>query len=339
MSDVGALVTLAAIGIPLVLAAVTRTKDAKAAVSNGKEPATPPTKGPTVPASVGGSIVASFPESDFAQRDRMILSAVIAGLEDPIIWSMVTMFGTGPLAGWELDVPVMADALKIDGVRMTMSYEYAQYIADALTARSPDEGPVVMMTPWLDATTFEQADAPLSYTTSAELNKKNVTALTSQMVNASQVVDAKLAALIASGAVGVAVPNVGNTGKNWNITEKLLWPGVHPESKVPHTEAAVNQGFYPPGQPFRPVQYRGVAHGRSHVDYSQSLRLAAATSFLRQPGHKPGEGTDVSTSAIIMDPNLGPLINGPKGQIRGKMVGEGTLPFSRHPKIPPLGMA
>lgn len=333
MSDMG-IGTLLAIGIPLALAAVSRSKDEKAAVNNGKGPATPPTK----PASfVPGNIVASFPESDYATRDKMILSAVIAGKEDPIVYAIVTMLGDGPLAGWELDVPVMADGLKIEGVRVTPSYEYAQYIADVLTSRDPEPGPVIMMTPWLDATAFEQADAPLVYTTSPQLKNKGVTALTSQMIDASQTVDRKLAAMVAAGVINPAAfaPLVGNAGKNWNLSEKLLWPGAHPKTGQVYAEAAINQGLYPQGQPFSPVQYRGAAHPRSHTDYSQGLRLAGATSVLREPGESTG--IKVATSSILTDPNLGPLLSGTKGHVRGKMVGEGFLTFDRHPKIPPLG--
>ncbi|KKN11805.1 hypothetical protein LCGC14_1022890 [marine sediment metagenome] len=336
MSDME-LITLLAIGIPLALAAVSRSKADKAAVSNGKAPATPPVKG--VPASVpsGGSIVASMPESDYAARDKIILSAVLAGKEDPIVYATVTMFGDGPLAGWELDVPVMADGLKIEGVRMTPSYEYGQYIADVLTSRHPDAGAVIMMTPWLDATVFEQSDAPLTYTTSQQLKNKSVTALTSQMIDASQTVDRKLSKMVADGIVNPAAfaPLVGNVGKNWNLSEKLLWPGVHPETGQLYVEAAINQGLYPQGKPFNPIQYRGAAHPRSHTDYSQGLRLAGATSMLRAPGETTG--TKVSTAAVLTNPDLGALLSGTKGVIRGKMVGEGPLPFDRHPMIPPLG--
>ena len=326
--------TLLAIGIPLALAAVSRSKAEKVAVSNGKDPSTPPTK--TV-SFVPGSIVASFPESDYMTRDKMILSAVIASKEDPIAYAIVTMFGDGPLAGFELDVPVMADGLKIDGVRVTPSYEYSQYIADVLTSRDPEAGPVIMMTPWLDATAFEQADAPLTYTTSPQLKNKGVTPLTSQMIDASQTVDRKLAKMVADGIINPAAfaPLVGNAGKNWNLSEKLLWPGAHPKTGQVYVEAAINQGLYPQGQPFNPIQYRGAAHPRSHTDYSQGLRLAGATSMLRAPGESTG--IKVSTAAILTDSDLGALLSGTKGTIRGKMVGEGPLTFDRHPMIPPLG--
>jgi len=297
-----------------------------------------PGPGPTVPATLRlGPIVSAFPETDHEARNRMVLDAVRAGREDPIAWAMVTSLGTGPLAGYELDVPVMADALKIEGIRISTSYETAQWIADALSARSPADGALVMLTPWLDAIVFENADAPLAYTTSQELSNKAVTPRTSQMVEVSQKVDRKLEALRALGTLP-PVPLVANVGKNWVLTRRFLEPGVHPETNVPHAQAAANQGFYPPKNAYNPIQYRGVAHNLKHVDYSQVLRFLGPVSYLREPGvERDQPGIPIQTSQLLQDENLGPLLSGQAGLQRGKMVGEGFLPFDRHPAVPELG--
>lgn len=294
--------------------------------------------GPTIPAGVKpGPIIASFPESDWRARNDMVLNAVIAGRQDPIAWRIVTSVGEGPLAGYELDVPVMSDALKIEGVRLSTSYNYAQWIADVLGPQLANEGPLIMVTPWLDAIIFEQSDAPLRYTTSQELSNKGVTSLTSQMVEVSKKVDSKLAAFAADTLLP-SNPIVGNPGKNWVITKRFTEPGVHPESLVPHSQAAANQGFYPQGDAWNPIQYRGLAHGLDHVDYSQVLRFMAPTSYLREPGVERDQvGIPVSTSAILQDENLGPLLSGPLGVTRGKYVGEGHLAYDRHPAVPPRG--
>lgn len=298
------------LAIPLAIGLVAR-KEKRTPV---RPPAPPPAAAPAVQL-VGGDFIDALPSDKGPLREAMLLSGIQDGLFDPIEWKYVTSFGEAgtPLEGWRLSVPVMNDTLKIQGVRITTDYDTADAIARELG--------VQMLTPFVSAMTYAQADAKLSYTAPQPASSK-----TSEMIRTSKLVDAKLKKAF----VGPGVPLVGNASKDWVITRRFLEPGVHAKSKQPRATAAANHGLYK--RDFDPVQLVGLAHNRKHVDGTQGLRYMRGDSILTSPD---GLEQDVTTSFVLMDENLAPLISGVRGKLRGKQVGEGALPFDAHPDIVP----
>lgn len=287
-------------------------------------PATPSGAEPSKPAGQppggAGSFIDRLPEPYSQERENMILAGVESLFYDTPQWKMVSSIGAegSPAAGYKISIPVMADALKFDSVRVETDYRTAQLIADRMG--------VQMLTPFVDALSYEQADAKLSPTTFPW--NAQMAATKTWMIKASKAIDDKIAA---AGYSSADVPLVGNAGKVWVLTIKFSWPGEHPVSHVPHSQAAANHGLYTSA--WQPIQNVGVAHNLAHTEYSQMLRYMGRELFLTMPD---GSTTTVSTAAILEDPTLAQLLTGQKGVLRGKQVGEGPLPYSRHPAIPIL---
>lgn len=248
----------------------------------------------------------------------MILAAVRANEYDPIRWVWVTSLGRkgSALEGYTASIPVMADALQFSGIRVTPDYRTSQRIADHMGA--------LLMTPYVDALTYEQADLKPSYTA-----PQPVSTTTADMVRTSQLVDQKIKAEAERLGNDDTAPFAGNTGKNWVLTKKFWEPGEHPKSHVPHSKAAANHGLYL--SPWHPIQNVGVFHPLDHTDDTQTLRLMAGQMMVRDPS---GEQTYAPTKDVLMDAFLAPLLTGERGVLRGAQVGEGPLPGWRHPAIP-----
>jgi hypothetical protein len=260
----------------------------------------------------------------------MIIAATNAGLYDPISWQAVISEAEpgSEIEGYSLIIPVMGDSLKFEGVRIIGNYNTGQYVADALSAREGFVHPIPMLTPYVAGLISEQAAVKLSPTTSGELSNHEVTALKSQFVESSARVDAKLAKALAR--LGVTGPVLVDNGvKNWVVTRRFLESGRHPKTNVLYADAAANHGLYT--APWTPIQNVGLAHNRGHLDYSQGLRYMGGDSILVTPD---AQHVPIATADAMTDPQLGPLVNGVLGKLRGKQVGEGTLPYWRHPKVP-----
>ena len=328
-----AALTLAILAVPLVFAAIADGRRSRRAK---RSPVTePPTA--SIPPQ-GGLIISNLPPEYTSRpddpREQMILSAVRAGLSDPPVFVEVMSFGEAgtPQEGITLRIPVMHDALTIEGVRVTTSYPTAQRIADVLSI--DPAAPVTMLTPWVAGLIYDQAFVQLTPTTSQELSDKNVTSDTSQMIEASAVVDAKIAkAKEAKGLTGRLVM-IANPSKDWVVTLRNTEPGVHPETGVRRTQAAANHGLYE--KPWRPIQNVGLAHNMMHVDYSQGLRYMGSHVTVVMPDQSE---LQFPTAEALQDPVLGPLLTGTKGKLLGKQVGEGALPYARHPFLEPAVVA
>lgn len=269
--------------------------------------------------SASGPLIQALPPAAGEQRERTIFDAVRNGLYDPIHFKWIVSMGEpgSALEGWTAAVPVMSDALSVDGVRVATNYQTAQRIADELGLQ--------MMTPFLDALTYAQADAQLSPTAPQPVNSS-----TAAMVRTSSIVDRKLRQAFQ----GDGVPLVGTNTKNWVITRRFLEPGAHPTSGVLRSQAAANHGLYRGA--FDPIQNVGLAHNLLHTDSTQHLRFAGGESVLTDPD---GNDVPIPTAALITDPNAGPLVSGVADKLRGRQTGEGHLPYSRHPAIPPDNIA
>ena len=322
------LANLLLLAIPLGIAVAARKKKpAPPGVQKGfvreptVTPVTPPVREPTVtpvtPPAAVGPIIASFPDDmspQLGNGQRMLIDAVLAGRHDPLDFGVVSSIGDEgtPMAGYRLAVPVMRDALKIEGVRPIGTHLTAQEIADRHPAG------LLLLTPYVAGLISAQADAKLAPTILSP-----VTSTKAQMIQASAAVDRKLA------AAGVEAPAmVSNPSKDWVLTIRHTEPGVHPVSKVPRSEAAANHGLY--RAPFDPIQNVGLAHNLEHTDYSQMLRFMGRTGILEHPS---GEQTFPDLVQLLTS-GFAPLLTGTKGKLRGRQAGEGVLPYSRHPAIP-----
>jgi hypothetical protein len=277
----------------------------------------PPQPKPPAP----GSWLDSLPESYTTRREAQILDAVAAGLAADPEWITIESPGAGKYSGYTMHVPVMADALTIEGVRVNGSYPTAQAIADR-------EG-WLLFTPYIAGLVWKHADAKLSPTTSQELSNKNVTATTSQMIEASAKVDQKLNPIRTPRDADGLVTLVGNPGKDWVLTRIYGDGGEHPVSHVPHIDAGANHGFY--RGLWDPIQNVGVFHGLGHVDYSQTLRFMGPMSALEAPD---GTRKNINNAAAMMDPELAHMLTGQTNKIYGRQVGEGPLKYDRHPRLP-----
>lgn len=191
----------------------------------------------------GSEFIAALPEAPGPARERAILDAVREGAAR-VEWAVVTSKWGDHTA----ELTVSADALAIgdddDWVRVSVSHTTAQRIADHFDALLP--------TTHISDLIFEQAAVRLTPC----LQKPNAAmANTSRMLRHHEEVEGKRA-----GRGGL----VSTVGKDWVVTNRL-------EGRP---DRAANYGWHDPHAPNgRLWQPLGLAHDRSHVDYSQTVRL------------------------------------------------------------------
>lgn len=174
------------------------------------------------------------------ERDTAILSLLLSGNHDPIVWCPVT----NAAKGHAIKLWVAEDALKIEGVRVTVSHRLAQEIADLFDARLP--------TTLISDLAFEQCAVRLNALPQPWFSDGSM-GTTARLVEYSGIVDRAIA-----GRRGL----VSCVGKDWVLTRML------------HDCVGANYGFH-----YRKLgrtylwQSLGTAHNLDHVDYSQNLRL------------------------------------------------------------------
>lgn len=276
-----------------------------------------------VPVSNPG-VIASLDEEWSPHREQQILEAVREGLHDRIDFTYVVSMGrTGtPLEGYVAYIPVMRDSLKFEGVRTEGSYRTAQAIADLFGFQ--------LMTPYVAGLVSAQADARLTPTifSTATAAERSKMATKGRMIEASRAVDQKLAA---AGFSPDSAKLVLNPGKDWVISIRNAEAGSHPVSGVPRSQAAVNHGLYKSA--YNPIQKRGTFHTIDDTDYSQGLRFLGPKTWIFRPD---GSRQELPTRPLVMNRTLAPLLTGERNRIYGHQVGEGVLPYDRHPAIPKL---
>lgn len=185
---------------------------------------------------------------------------------------------------------VFADALKIDGVRVTVTARTAQRVADLLGA--------TLTTPALEDMLHQYAVHRIpAFTIPSGPNGS-----WEQTVWHSRKIDEALSAVHAESGELVAT-----VGKSWVLVNEL---GQRPGK-------ACNYGWHSPSAPYRPAsgtdrvwQPIGFAHNAEHSDYSQTLRLARVRGSLlpthdgsvlrvmRQPGVMFERDTDPALAAV-----------------------------------------
>jgi hypothetical protein len=233
-------------------------------------------------------------------RQAAIVQAVRDGLHLPIIWRPVTIRHQD---GRAFTLRVANDALKIgeldNFVRVNVSHQDAQLIADILDARLP--------TTKICDTIHQQADMLIEPWTS---NPDSQMASTDRMQQHSTAVSDRI------GPPAKLAPLVSPVGKDWVLTN-----GYKGNAN------GANYGWYSKSAPYsspcglKMWQTLGLAHDIFHTDYSQTLRLVHRLVGVDDPNAR--ECRELELDAMLQDPDLSKLVSY-----------EGALKWVRHPGVP-----
>ena len=229
------------------------------------------------------------------ERDAIIRQRIASG-QFEVTWLPVTSSAKGHTGVFQ----VMADALKMDGVRINVSATLEQQIADRLGAS--------LQTPKLCDLRFMQRNTTL-------LPMPRPIALdTKSMIDQSLKLDAAIAKQ--GGARGI----IATVGKDWVISNQL--------AKYPNGNKAENFGWHFVGDsfggqkwesavtpPLRVIQGQGWAHDPSHVDYSQVCVLVKRECTV--------DGVTRDIRDVMQDPELSWLVSH-----------DGRMSITRQPGVP-----
>lgn len=221
--------------------------------------------------------------SSLIARERMLLDYVQRGFTT---WNWQDVAWTE--GGHTIVFRCMADGLKVEGVRIDASATLSQLVADEIQA--------ILPTPKMCDIIWQKANVKLKPLT------RQITATTASMIDQSHRTDV---------AIGEGTGVIGNLGKYWVLTNKLLQDSngcgsSFPPIKVP--DVAANYGWYVSsgGDPsvsgdFRVIQSVGRCHGRLHVDYSQLLQVVSQQAVL--------DGSPVDIRDILTSPKFAYLLS------------------------------
>lgn len=202
-------------------------------------------------------------------------------------------------------IPVFADALAIDGVRVNVTARAEQQIADALGAhlltqkladeihRQADLRLNPMPQGWY-------ADGPGGRATMSELRR---------MFDYQRILE---------NAVGdVSYKLATNIGKDWLLDSAQFQAGKNPRNGLPWNQIGTNYGWFERnGKPLQPM---GRAHSIDHGDYSQLVRLVSKDIEVSDDGGKTYR--PALFSDILTDPQYFSLVSYER------------LPSARHPGV------
>jgi hypothetical protein len=222
----------------------------------------------------------AFPNA-IPEREQYILQQVQAGNFEARWSSIVSTAGDHTAV-----FIVMADALKVDGVRVNVSARLEQQIADVLNAS--------LLTPKLADLIWAQRLVDVAP------KPRAITSSTQAMLAQSQALDAAVA-----GQDGL----VCTVGKHWVIDKDLAAHPGKAENYGWHFHGSSFQGITgevcaslmkgPNGAYVRLIQGRGWAHDMSHVDYSQNCVLVAKQCWV--------DGALMNLSDVLTNPDLAAL--------------------------------
>lgn len=195
-------------------------------------------------------ILDGIPADAGPARERWILDRVIAGHYDPIAWATLEFDHRGHSYAFSF----AADALKIDGVRVSVSHRTAQRIADLLGFWLP--------TPKICDLIHASASVVLRahpQTPDATMDD------TAVMVAYSRLLDREIDDRLARGG------HVSTIGKDWVNTNRLLG----------RPDLAANYGMHDRRAPNGKVwQSLGTRHNPDHADYAQLVRAIARRAWV-----------------------------------------------------------
>ncbi len=239
-----------------------------------------------------------LPEEPGEEREQIIRQMVCReAFYDDIEWSTISL----NVEGTSMEFYVMSDALKIEGVRINVSAETQQHIADSL-------GCCLLTAKVLDIIWDRRA-------VTLEPSPQDIAATTQAMREYSGRIDMQLEAQGSPGGLKSTL------GKHWVLT-----PECWTKNRVP--QQACNYGWH-----FGPrdsihgitgeksvtgnthvLQGRSFHHDIRHVDYNQICRLMARQCYINE------ELADLAD--VLQDPGLSRLISH-----------NGPLPSHRHPFV------
>jgi hypothetical protein len=272
-----------------VAAAAASRSSSSSSTPPGPKPA-PPGK-PPKPGAAGESLDA---------RERATLAAVRAGRAD-LEWLPIKSSAGGHTARFW----VLADALRIDGVRVNAGARLQQEIADLLGAR--------LLTPRLSDLRFEQAQIrippqPMPIAASLAAEREHSARVDRAIVKVA-------------GKLGAARGRIVSTvGKDWTIGNALqLHPG-RGQNYGWHFAGRTFEGIagHPSSSPgVSVIQPAATVHGLDQNDYSQTVVLVRQGAEL--------DGDPAQLDRILQDPKLAALASS-----------EGPLRVVRQPGVTPL---
>lgn len=212
--------------------------------------------------------IAGIPDAPTFEREHYILTRVCAGEHEPIAWCPIER----AMDGHAIRLWVAADALKIDGVRITMGHRLAQLIADHFDARLP--------TSLISDLAFEQASVQFNALPQPWFADGTM-ACTDRMIEYSTTIGRTIAGRSELAAC---------IGKDWILTRSLT------------KDVGANYGFhYRKLGTTRVWQTVGTAHNTMHHDYSQSLRLVCRTCEV--------DGKRMDLDGVLLSPTLARLVS------------------------------
>jgi hypothetical protein len=244
----------------------------------------------------------TFPE-DLTAREAYILEQVQIGAYEAR-WSTVTSsIGTASAV-----FIVMADALKVEGVRVNVSAKLEQQLADTLNCS--------LLTPKLaDLIWLQSAVRAAPY-------PRQITSSTQAMIEHSQKLDKLLVSL------GNPIGLLSTVGKHWVLDKALTSHPGYAENYGWHFSGASFQGITgevvatltkdpKTGAYYRLIQGCGWAHDIHHADYSQTCVLVSKQCWVN--------GTLMNLEDVLADANLAPLA-----------AHNGITPITRQPGVDQL---
>ncbi len=229
-------------------------------------------------------------------REEMILDRVRSGCYDPITWSPITAEHKGRTAVFR----VFSDALKMDGIRINVTAETEQRIADLLGC--------FLLTPKIADLIWLQRDVTLYP------SPQPISSTTKAMFAHSQRIDAALEKL------GNPTGLLCTVGKHWVLDNALLSHTGFAENYGWHFEGATYKGIKgevavslakdDSGRYLRVIQGCGWRHGKTHVDYSQTVVLVSSQCEV--------DGQPMALGDVLTSKDLSPLAshNGPLRLLR-----------------------
>lgn len=244
-----------------------------------------------------------FPSTHGPEREEKILECVRTG-HATYSFSKITSETNGHTAEFQ----VFEDALKVDGVRVNVSANTQQQIADLLRCIMPTAKLYDLM--W-DQCKHRTSPFP-----------RPITSTTKAMIEHSQDIDEALAEMNFPEGLKSTV------GKTWIIDNSLaVKPGkacnygwhYGTDSNYKGIKGNVNASLMksPKGLYWRMIQSRGWHHDISHVDYSQICILVSRQCWV--------DGVEMDILDVLQDPDLASLVNH-----------DGVLKVLRQPKVPEL---
>jgi len=247
----------------------------------------------------------TFPEN-LAEREAYILAQVKAGSYEAEWVPVTSSSGELHAVFW-----VMADALKVEGIRVNVSATLEQQIADVVGG--------MLMTGKVADLVYQQAQLRVGP------YPMPITTTTKAMIEHSEKISAAISVLTPFGESCMG-KLVSSAGKDWILDKKLEASPGRACNYGWHFVGTSYQGIkgYPcvtlskdemTQKPIYVIQPNATAHDPHHQDYSQTCRLMAQLCEVN--------GVRMLTAGLLSDPTLAVLINH-----------DGVLKNTRQPGVP-----